>query len=408
MTHFIVASIGTFGDIFPYAQVALGLKKLGYKTTFITNPYFEKIIAQYALDFHPLGTEQQYLDVIQNDKLWDDQSFMEVTLNLFLPNINGISDYIHQSNSDEQYVIMAHQNLLVNCEMARINNRNKVTIMCGALYPSVFGDEEKPEVSEIPNQKRFSDSPLIAPVNEAREKIGLHQIDSYKKLFTDIASFNVLLYSEWFGKKEPHWPDNLIPGEFIYNESLDLPDFTNDLKIFLNANEKPILFTFGTGNLHCQDQFRYALEVCQRGHYPAIFICKDKSLFPENLPDSILTLDYCNNFPALLEQCSLIVHHGGIGTLAEAAKAGIPQLIIPSLGDQWDNSYRIERFKLGASIPGNLLNSTNLYETIDKIFHSDAINKKCSDLRAQIKNRIYASDIAQNIVTALTSAKLLG
>lgn len=407
MTHFIVTSIGTFGDIYPYAQVALGLKNLGYKTTFITNPYFEEFIAQCGLDFHPLGTKNQYLDVIQNDKLWDDKSFLEVTLNLFLPNINGISDYISQCSTDEKFIILAHQNLLVNCEMARIQHQNKVTVICGALYPSVFGEEEKSENVQLPNQKKFSDSPLIAPVNIARQKIGLTPISSYKNLFTDIASFNVLFFSDWFGNKEKHWPDNLINGEFIYNESLQQEDFPDSLKHFLKSNRKPILFTFGTGNLHCQDQFKYAQEIAEKLNYPAIFICKDKNIFPKNLPDSILTLEYCKNFQALLKECSLIVHHGGIGTLAEAARAGTPQVIIPSLGDQWDNSARVQRLQLGLSIPGNELNSSKLFDAVNTIFESATIRNKCAELSLEITERIHAADIAKNIVKCLSDAKVL-
>jgi UDP:flavonoid glycosyltransferase YjiC (YdhE family) len=47
----------------------------------------------------------------------------------------------------------------------------------------------------------------------------------------------------------------------------------------------------------------------------------------------------------------LLVHHGGIGTLAQAVKAGIPQLIVPNAHDQFDNGWRIEGLGLGRSIP---------------------------------------------------------
>ena len=61
MAHFIVATIGTYGDVYPFAQVAIALKKMGHQTTFITNPYFEQTVKQFGLDFYPLG---QLLDLV--------------------------------------------------------------------------------------------------------------------------------------------------------------------------------------------------------------------------------------------------------------------------------------------------------------------------------------------------------
>jgi rhamnosyltransferase subunit B len=103
----------------------------------------------------------------------------------------------------------------------------------------------------------------------------------------------------------------------------------------------------------------------------------------------------------------LIVHHGGIGTLAESARAGIPQLITPSLGDQWDNAARIKNLQLGSNIPAPALNSENFYQAITEILQSAAINKNCADLGKQIKNRLSPRDIANNIVQTLIHAKVL-
>ena len=121
----------------------------------------------------------------------------------------------------------------------------------------------------------------------------------------------------------------------------------------------------------------------------------------------MLWLEYCNDFPALLRRCALIVHHGGIGTLAESARAGIPQLITPSLGDQWDNAARIKKFQLGSSIPGPILDADNFYEVMTEILQSAAINQSCADLGVQIRGRLSQHGIALNIVETLKQAKVL-
>lgn len=407
MAHFIVATIGTYGDVYPFAQVAIALKKMGHQTTFITNPYFEQTVKQFGLDFYPLGTKEQYLMVLQNDKLWNDQTFLDIALTLFVPNLDNIDTFISQHPQDEKFIILAHQNLLANAGLAHANRPNTVTVIGGALYPSVFGEESDPRHVENPQERQYSDLPLIIPVNRARARLGLPLVRTYSDLFTCLASFNALLFSQWFGEKEAHWPNNTIPGEFIFQEVIGSSGFTNELEEFLASPDKPILCTFGTGNLHCQEYFEHALNAIQRANRRAIFICKDRNNLPKDLPESVLWLEYCNDFPALLQRCSLIVHHGGIGTLAESARAGIPQLITPSLGDQWDNAARIKNLQLGSNIPAPALNSENFYQAITEILQSAAINKNCADLGKQIKNRLSPRDIANNIVQTLIHAKVL-
>lgn len=407
MAHFIVATIGTYGDLYPFAQVAIALKNMGHQTTFITNPYFEKTVQQLGLDFYPLGTKEQYLMVLQNDKLWQDQSFLHIALTLFLPNLDTIHQFISQQPKNEKFIILTHQNLLPNAGLAQAHRPTTVTVIGGALYPSVFGDATLSPDLEDPLPRQYSDMPLIVPMNRARALAGLPTVDRYLDLFTNISSFNILLFSQWFGEKESHWPDNLIAGEFVFHEEMLTPILPVELEEFLACPEKPILCTFGTGNLHCKDYFYHALNAVKKDNYRAIFICKDRNLLPTELPDSVLWLAYCNNFPALLQRCSLIVHHGGIGTLAESARAGIPQLITPFLGDQWDNAARIRSLQLGSSIPASDLTDENFYEAVTEILQSTSIRTHCTALSERIRQRMSSHDIARNIIAALTQINVL-
>lgn len=48
-------------------------------------------------------------------------------------------------------------------------------------------------------------------------------------------------------------------------------------------------------------------------------------------------------FSALLVSVDAIVHNGGVGTMSQALRAGIPQLIVPGRWDQPDNALRIKK-----------------------------------------------------------------
>ena len=55
-------------------------------------------------------------------------------------------------------------------------------------------------------------------------------------------------------------------------------------------------------------------------------------------------------FSQLLPRCAALVHHGGIGTCAQALAAGIPQLVMPMGFDQPDNAARLQRLGVGATL----------------------------------------------------------
>src|SRR6185295_12492284 len=52
-------------------------------------------------------------------------------------------------------------------------------------------------------------------------------------------------------------------------------------------------------------------------------------------------------FQKLFPHCAAVVHHGGIGTVANAMAAGVPQLIHPQCFDQIDNGMRVKRLGAG-------------------------------------------------------------
>jgi UDP:flavonoid glycosyltransferase YjiC (YdhE family) len=60
----------------------------------------------------------------------------------------------------------------------------------------------------------------------------------------------------------------------------------------------------------------------------------------------VFATEYAPLAPLLL-RCTAVVHHGGVGTIALALKAGTPMLMMPHAHDQIENAVRARR--LGSS-----------------------------------------------------------
>jgi len=64
------------------------------------------------------------------------------------------------------------------------------------------------------------------------------------------------------------------------------------------------------------------------------------------LPDNVLSvgaLDHVRLFPRV----DLVVHHGGAGTTATALRAGVPQVIVPHIVDQFFHGKRVAELGVG-------------------------------------------------------------
>src|SRR5581483_3849943 len=59
-------------------------------------------------------------------------------------------------------------------------------------------------------------------------------------------------------------------------------------------------------------------------------------------PESIFVADYVP-YSSIMPRCAAIVHQGGIGTTAQALRAGRPMLVVPWSHDQPDNAERVRR-----------------------------------------------------------------
>jgi UDP:flavonoid glycosyltransferase YjiC (YdhE family) len=146
------------------------------------------------------------------------------------------------------------------------------------------------------------------------------------------------MFPTWFAQTQSDWPSHFQKTGFPMFDAGDgtLPE---QVKAFLDAGEKPIAFTAGTFNTGADDFFDASIKACQKIDKRAMLLSPAREQIPKSLPAGIAHFSYVP-FGALMPHLAAFVHHGGIGSLAQAMAAGIPQLIRPTFGDQFDNAQR--------------------------------------------------------------------
>jgi rhamnosyltransferase subunit B len=82
-------------------------------------------------------------------------------------------------------------------------------------------------------------------------------------------------------------------------------------------------------------------------------------------------------FGDVLPHAAMLVYHGGIGTLAQTVKAGIPHLVVPGGHDQFDNGWRVEQLGLGRSIPQTRYRADRVVKAISAILGDGERRARC-------------------------------
>src|SRR6202012_5716435 len=107
----------------------------------------------------------------------------------------------------------------------------------------------------------------------------------------------------------------------------------------------PLVFTLGSAAvMHAGDFYEQSAEAAEMLGQRAVLLigADDRNLPKRTLPESICVARYAP-YSKIFPRASVIVHQGGIGTTAQALRAGRPMLVMPYSHDQPDNARRVRR-----------------------------------------------------------------
>jgi rhamnosyltransferase subunit B len=128
----------------------------------------------------------------------------------------------------------------------------------------------------------------------------------------------------------------------------------------------------------------------------ALLITPFADQLPHPLPPHAHAVSYAP-FDALLPRLAALVHHGGIGTTAQALAAGLPQGVVPFAHDQFDNATRL--VKRGVGLRLTTRSSVRQWAaTLDRLLRDPSIAAACQrDAALMVDDGNAAQRIAELI-----------
>jgi UDP:flavonoid glycosyltransferase YjiC (YdhE family) len=152
---------------------------------------------------------------------------------------------------------------------------------------------------------------------------------------------------------------------------------------FLDAGSSPVVFTPGSAGSTMHEFFAESVAAAQRAGVRAMLITNFPQQVPASLPPGIGAFGYLP-FSQVLPRASLLVYHGGVGTLSQGVKAAVPHLVVPHAYDQFDSGFRIRGLGLGDSVAIGAYRAGRVSRSIRALTGDAAIARRCREFATRV------------------------
>ena len=358
--QFVVSALGSAGDVHPFIAISQALLGRGHRVQMIASPYFEARIRRAGIAFTPLGTSGDFEALLQRPELWHPRQgarfLFEELLNR-LPEAFTVTAALSQPRD----TVLVGSSLSWGLRLVQEHSGLPAAtvhlspiFLPSASLPSVLpgiGDPSWLPVWALralqSGAERWLVDRWVAPrLNRVRAERGLAPVQRVLSRWMHSPDLVIGAWPDWFAPPQPDWPPQTQTSGFpLFHESLGggvNGVLDPSLEAFLAAGRAPIGITPGSAMAHGAAFFAKAVDACASLGERALLITPFRGQLPLNLPAGAMHVPYAP-FSALLPRLGALVHHGGIGTSAQAMAAGIPQLVVPFAHDQFDNAARLRR-----------------------------------------------------------------
>lgn len=383
--------LGSSGDLNPMVELGIALRQRGHQVTVIANALFQQQVRNAGLEFVELGTVEEAKAIFADPRLLHPRkSYACVAERVIIPYIEPLYEIIRERQRPNTVVAasawcfgarIAQEKLKVHLATLHLQPFMLRTLADGGLVGRIRMDASVPRLFKRTfywlADKLLFDRFLAPPVNSFRASLGLSPVNRIMKDYVHSPEAVIGLFPEWFAPFQPDWPGNThLPGFLLYDDG-ERQQLTDDVNEFLEAGSPPVVFTPGSSASTLTDFFRESVAACRSGCFRAMLVTNFPEQLPGDLPAGVRAFPYLP-FGQVLPRCSALVYPGGIATMAQAIKVGIPQLVVPHVNDQPDNALRIERLGLGSRIDPKRYKASRIARELNHLLTSEQIRTRCS------------------------------
>lgn len=232
--------------------------------------------------------------------------------------------------------------------------------------------------------RALSNRVLLPTLNERRHSQGLPPVPcAIRHVFPAEPGVSLLAADP---ELAPTPPDLPVPqlGAFHLADSRPLPA---EVERFLDEGEPPVYIGFGSMTDADPERTSQTLaEAARRVGCRALLSSGWAGLGAENLGSHVHVVGPLSHWQ-LFPRLAGIVHHGGAGTTAASTRAGVPQVVVPHLLDQFMMAHYVRTAGIGTSLSRGKLGVERLASALARILQDATLRARAAHVGEQVRAR---------------------
>lgn len=410
----VLATFGSLGDVHPLIPVALELRGRGHQVVFATNAVYEDKIAAMGLEFRPLRPDIPRDDPGRIAYMLDARRGPERLLReLILPALRD--QYADLMDATRGADLLLASELIYAAPLAV--EKSGIAWATHVLAPlSFFSRFDPPVVPNFPfvaplyrlgpsfvgammRFGRLVTRSWIRPIRELRRELSLP--DGPHAVFEGKFSPALVLamFSPILGTPQPDWPANTQQTGFSWFDAAESP-VSSDVEAFLSAGEPPIIFTLGSSAVIDPGRFFHeSIDAAGRLGRRALLVAGENRPV-EKVPPNVHVTGYVP-YSGVFARAAAVVHPGGVGTTAQALRAGVPMVIVPYSFDQPDNAARLRRAGVSETIPRHRYRGPRAAAVLKRLLDDPARRARAEGLAQRVRREdgaVAAADALERLM----------
>jgi rhamnosyltransferase subunit B len=385
------------GDVHPVIALGRALRARGHRVALATNEHFEAAAAANGLEFVALGTRRDYDELSADPRLWHPRRGLNCILErAVVPTVAPMYRIVEERRGPG--FVAAATTLCLGARVAQerlgvpfASLHLQPTVMRsivdgGLLGPFDFG----PGSSALKKRAVLwladtlvVDRLVAPPLNAFRAGLGLGPVRGIFRDYVHSPQLVLGLFPDWFAPAQPDWPANTHLTGFLMHDEGGSPQEAEAADAFLDGGPAPVLVTPGSAAMDRAAFFRRTARACSALGLRAMLVTNHGEQLPRRLADGARAFAYLP-FSRVMPRCAAVAHHGGIGTLAQCVRAGVPQLIVANGFDQPDNGRRAARLGLGLSVGQLRYAAGGAAAALAAVTGSPGMRGRCADYSRRI------------------------
>jgi len=397
MSRIVLTTIGSFGDLHPKIAIALELRKRGHDVVFATHKEYQGKVEALEFEFHRMRPDNTALgDAQEMARMMDLKTGTEYVIrNWVCANLRETYTDLMNSAKDADFIIAGEGVVAARLVAEKLGIPWAFAVLQPASFLSVYDPSVLPVLpflakvrglGSIASRGIIQLSKIISnswaePIHQLRRELGLPPLVGNPFIDDKYSPYLILaMFSSVFAKPQPDWPANtVITGFTFYDGSSGSAEIPTELKQFLDTGEPPIVFTLGSAAVMTPGSFyQESIQAAKLLNRRAVLLI-GKNAPPKNLSEDIIAVSYAP-YSQIFPRACAIVHQGGIGTTAQALRAGRPTLVMPYSHDQPDNAARVERLGTSRTIPRKQYLATRVAKELRELLENPNYAAKATEI----------------------------